>query len=156
MYPIRQTDSESWQAGLVNRESVDRIMKKYIQSEEGKQWLSEYIADINLPEHGLMIEITTGKRTLKQNSAIHVYFNLLAKTLNDAGLDQRKLLKQSIQIPWNADSVKEHLWKPIQEVVTQDKSTTKLDIKQVSEVYDVLSRHLAERHGILVDFPSAR
>lgn len=95
-------------------------------------------------------------RTLQQNKAMHVYFTNLAKELNDAGLDMRKVLKPGIDIPWTPASVKEHLWRPIQEAMLVKHSTTELETPQVDDVYKVLSRHLAEKFGINVDFPSWR
>lgn len=93
-------------------------------------------------------------RTLSQNAAMHKYFRDLAFALNDAGLDMRKTLKPSIDIPWTEDSVKRHLWRPIQQAMTDSHSTTKLDTKQVGEIYEVLTRHLASKFGISVPFPT--
>lgn len=93
-------------------------------------------------------------RTLNQNAAMHKYFRDLAFALNDAGLDMRKTLKPSIDIPWTEDSVKRHLWRPIQQAMIDKHSTTKLDKKQVGEIYEVLTHHLASKFGIHVPFPS--
>lgn len=94
------------------------------------------------------------KRTLQQNKAIHKYCTMLADTLNEAGLDMRKTLKPGVDIPWTATSAKEHLWRPIQDLMLDKESTTELDTKQVDEVYRVLNRHLSEKFGISVPFPS--
>lgn len=83
-----------------------------------------------------------------------LYFASLATELNDAGLDMRRMLKPSTAIPWNKYSVKEYLWKPIQLDMFNKESTTELITKEVAEVEQVLSRHLAEEHGIHVPFPS--
>jgi len=68
----------------------------------------------------------------------------------------RRTLKAEVDIPWTAENVKEHLWKPIQKAVMGKESTTKLDRKQVSEVYETLARFLSERHGVFVAFPQNR
>lgn len=94
------------------------------------------------------------QRTLTQNGALHLFCKHLAVTLNEAGLDQKKLLKPSIDIPWTQDAVKEGLWKPIQEVVTGIKSTTKPEASQYSDIYEVLNRHLTMKHGIHEAWPS--
>lgn len=107
----------------------------------------------NIPEFGFHAEIKTGQRTLLQNSAMHKYFSMLADDLNNAGLDMRRTLKQSTEIPWSGISVKEHIWKPIQEIVIGKESTTKLDRKQVSEIYEIVARHMSEKHGITTPFP---
>ena len=93
------------------------------------------------------------QRTLKQNKALHKYFRLLAETLNDAGLDMRKVMKPGIDIPWTAENVKLNLWKPIQEAMLEKESTTEMDTSDPSKVYDVLNRHLSEKLGIHVPWP---
>lgn len=95
------------------------------------------------------------QRTNQQNKSIHLFCELLADALNDAGLDQRKVLKPSIDIPWTKDSVKEQLWKAIQKAQFETDSTTDLTTDQVSAVYDTLNRHLGEKFGVTVGFPSS-
>ena len=92
-------------------------------------------------------------RTDNQNKAMHKYFDMLAEALNDAGLDMKKTLKPEIEIPWTKDMVKEHLWRPIQEAMTDKHSTTDLDRIEPSMVYEVLNRHLAQKFGLHVPFP---
>lgn len=94
------------------------------------------------------------QRTITQNRAMHKYFEMLADALNSAGLDMRKTLKPEIEIPWNKEMVKEHLWRPIQDAMYSKESTTELDTKEPSEVYAVLDRHLGEKFGIHVEWPS--
>ena len=94
------------------------------------------------------------QRTQPQNSAIHVFCRLLAKTLNNAGLDMRKVLKPEVEIPWTDVTAKENLWKPIQKAMYEIESTTDLDTEQVSKVYDTLNRHLSDKFGVSQAFPS--
>ncbi len=97
----------------------------------------------------------TGVRTLPQNSALHVGLQLIADALNDSGLDIRKVLKPEVDIPWTVESVKEYLYRPIQKIMTGKSSSTELDKAEPSEVFDVLTRHLAEKHHIeAIPFPS--
>jgi hypothetical protein len=93
-------------------------------------------------------------RTAKQNDCLHKYFRLLAESLNAAGLDMRKVMKPEWEIPWTEEMVKAHLWKPVQDVMLDKESTTELSTTDVDAVYQVVSRHLAEKHGISVAFPS--
>jgi hypothetical protein len=99
---------------------------------------------------------TTKKiRSEKQNSALHLFFEQLAEMLNDAGLDQRKVLKPSIEIPWTKDSIKEQLWRPIQKAYLEKRSTTELLTTDIDKIYDILNRHLSEKFGVsLPAFPS--
>lgn len=94
------------------------------------------------------------KRTLTQNKALHLYFRLLAEELNKAGLDMKKVLNPGVEIPWNEKSVKEFLWRPIQDASVQKESTTQIETKEIDKVYDILNRHIGEKFGVHVPFPS--
>lgn len=94
------------------------------------------------------------KRTAQQNKALHVLFTLLAKELNEAGLDMRKTLKPGVEIPWQAKGVKDYLWRPIMQAQLDKKSTTEMTTKEIDEVFDTLNRHLGEKFGLHVAFPS--
>lgn len=73
---------------------------------------------------------------------------MLADELNQAGLDQRKVLKPSVSIPWTPEAAKEQLWRPIQEAMFSKRSTTELSKGEVGRVEEVLVRHLGERFGL--------
>lgn len=97
------------------------------------------------------------KRSLAQNNALHKGFQLIADTLNDAGMDMRAILKPEIDIPWSVESVKEHLYKPIMRLKTGKESTTELEKTsgEISEIWDIMFRFLSEKHGIpYIPFPS--
>lgn len=93
-------------------------------------------------------------RTLAQNRSLHKLFQMLASELNDAGLDQRKVLKETIDIPWTAEAIKEQIWRPVQEAQLNKHSTTELTTVEIDQVFDTINRHLSERFGIHVAFPS--
>ncbi len=121
------------------------------------QAMSEFIGSIVDQGEYATVSVKIGKkRSLTQNSAMHKYFELLADELNNAGLDMKKVLKPEVDIPWTADNVKRHLWKPIQKSMLNKASTTQLEKMDVSVVYDVLNRHLSEKLGIHVAFPNKR
>lgn len=95
------------------------------------------------------------QRTSQQNKALHVLFQLLADTLNDAGLEMKKVLSEKeVDIPWNETTIKECLWKPLQKAMLHKTSTTELEKKEVDDVFNVLNRHLGEKFGINIEFPS--
>lgn len=98
--------------------------------------------------------IDMAQRTSQQNKALWLWFERLAETLNAAGLDQRVVLKPSVQIPWDKDDIHDQLWLSIQKAMFKTDSTTELTKQQVSEVFDVLNRHLSEKFGVSVQFPS--
>lgn len=94
------------------------------------------------------------QRTQQQNKAMHKYFTLLADELNNAGLSMTKVLKPGVDIDWTPEACKTYLWKPVQKVMYQKESTTELDTKEVSQIYETLNRHIAEKFGLSVRFPS--
>jgi DNA phosphorothioation-dependent restriction protein DptG len=96
----------------------------------------------------------TKKRTLKQNASLHVYFQELANLLNESGLDISKTLRHDIEIPWNSTTVKELIWKRVQNAQLGKKSTTELTTKEIDQVFDTINRYLATRHGLHIPFPS--
>jgi hypothetical protein len=102
------------------------------------------------------VERVKNGRTGQQNKAMHKYFTLLAIALNDAGYDMRRLLKEEIDIPWRDVTIKDDLWRPIQIAVVGKESTSDLDTDEPSKVFNVLSRHLSEKTGVYVPFPSYR
>jgi len=85
---------------------------------------------------------------------LHLYFTQLAEALNDAGLDMRKTLKPSIEIPWSSKSIKEYLWRPIMKAQCGKESTTELTTKEIDQIFDVINRHLSEKFGLFVEWPS--
>lgn len=94
------------------------------------------------------------QRTRSQNAALHLMFTHLADELNNAGFDMKRTLKESVDIPWNDKTVKEYLWRPIQQALLSKESTTELTTKEIDEVFDTLNKHLGEKLGIHVPFPS--
>lgn len=103
----------------------------------------------------LRVTVKTGKqRTLSQNAAIHLFCQMLANALNDAGLDMQKTLAEGTSIPWDADKVKTDIWKKVQEAALGKKSTTRLDVSEVITVYDIINRHISSTFGVFVAFPS--
>ena len=93
-------------------------------------------------------------RTLTQNSAMHLWFEMVASYLNDAGLDMRKTIKEEVDIAWSKHTVKEYLWKPLQEVVTGKESTTEANKTEYGDIEAVMRRHFLQKFGIdLPDWP---
>lgn len=98
--------------------------------------------------------MTEKQRTLQQNKALHLWFQLVADELNGAGLDMKKVLKPSVDIEWNKYTIKEYLWRPVQYAQLHKKSTTRLNKNDLDKVYETLNRFLGEKFGVHVEFPS--
>lgn len=94
------------------------------------------------------------QRTLSQNAALHLYLELLSSELNLSGQDMRKVLKETVDIPWSKDTAKRFLWKPIQEIIVDKGHTADLTTDEVDKIYKVLDRHISEKCGIHVEWPS--
>jgi len=92
-------------------------------------------------------------RTTLQNRSLHKYCTMLADALNDSGQDMRKTLKPEIEIPWTMESIKSLMFKPIIKAMFDVDSTTDLDTKQISEAYEVLNRHTAQKLGVSIIWP---
>ena len=91
---------------------------------------------------------------MQQNKAMHLYFEMLAESLNDAGLDMKTVFeRKTMEVPWTKESVKACLWKPIQDAMYEVDKTSKLETHQVAQVYEVLNRHIANNFGLYVPFP---
>lgn len=89
-------------------------------------------------------------RTIRQNKALHVYFELVAEELNNAGLYIANVIRADA--PWNKDRVKELIWKTTQEKMLGKRSTKELTTGEIDKVYDVVNRALSDK-GIHVEFP---
>lgn len=134
----------------LNSSCAYRVITKQFHLDEAIRELTETFEKTGYVE----METTTARtRTARQNRALHVFLRLLGEALNDAGLDQRKVLKPNFPIPWTTHSTKENLFKPIMKAMFEIESTTKLERVQVSQVYDVLNRNLSEKYGISIPFP---
>lgn len=95
------------------------------------------------------------RRTPKQNDSLHLWLEMVAEELNNAGLDMKAVLKPEVDIPWTKGSAKDYLFRPVMKALTGKESTTELTTSEVSQVVDVINRHLAEKFGgLFIEFPS--
>ena len=88
------------------------------------------------------------QRTSQQRKSLELWCRLLSHHLNAAGLDQRKMLKPSIEIPWSQESVKSQLFRPVFTAMTGLESTADADPSDYNKVYEVLCRHLSTKLGV--------
>lgn len=94
------------------------------------------------------------RRTAQQNKAMHKYFQMLADELNGAGLTIEKTMTQPIELPWSPDTIKELMWRKVQMALTEKESTTELERNEITEIYDVINKHLSQTFGVHVPFPT--
>lgn len=93
------------------------------------------------------------QRSPKQNKSLHLFCTMLGNALNDAGWDQRAVLKPEVEIPWTTHAVKDKLWRPIQKAMFGDESTTEPDRDEYPQIYETLNRHMTAKFGVFVPWP---
>lgn len=95
-------------------------------------------------------------RSLKQNSALHLYFNMVAVELNNSGYSFKQVMSEpnryKADIDWNLELVKEYLWKPIQNAVFKKAKTSSLTKDELTKVYELVNRYTSNM-GISLPFP---
>lgn len=92
---------------------------------------------------------------IEWNSELVILFSSeLALMLNNSGLTFHCALGKGGKVKWSSEAVKELLWKKVQHLKFGIDSTTKLNTSQVSEIYEVINRHIASTFGVSVVFPS--
>ena len=119
------------------------------------QWLASkrlkiYLATIEPTEEN------KGKRTGSQNRSLHLWFQMVADALNDAGFDIQMVIKQSIGLSWTGDLFKEIIWRKVQKPLLKTASTKDLSkTKQIDYVRDHIVRFLSNEPFCLEvpDFP---
>lgn len=91
--------------------------------------------------------------TPQQRKALELYCGWLADILNEAGLDQRIVLKPSVSIDWTKQDVKDKIIRPIYEAYTKKHSTKDMNTEELTKTYDFVHRHLTEKFGAVAEFP---
>ena len=84
---------------------------------------------------------------------IELFKDELAVILNNSGLTFRCLLGKGDRAPWTGIKVKALIWKKVQKMQFDIDSTTKLDTRQVSYIYELINRHTSATFGVSVAFP---
>jgi hypothetical protein len=84
---------------------------------------------------------------------------MIAQVLNNEGLDVRVVLQviaeKGIDMMWSKELVKELLWRRIQKKYLGKQSTTQLNsIGEITQIYDMLNKFLAQEFFITEPFPS--
>ena len=122
----------------------------WIKNEHQRAALLRYI-EAN-KDKDICFKIIQPTRTNQQNKGIHAYCNEVAEQLIAHGKDMREVLKPTVEITPTRQLVLDYIWRPIQIILFKKESTTALLKTEVNEVYEVVSKHLAEKHGITVKF----
>lgn len=121
----------------------------------GDYWKPATEADRDaLRDHARIKAGTEKSRTSRQNSAMWLYCTMLADALNDAGYDMRTFpWREGMELPFTKHSVMEVFWRPVMEAMAGKDSTTEQITTDVMAVYEALSRAMAQKVGVAVDWP---
>ncbi len=109
-----------------------------------------------LLERGSLIELKEIKRTRtnQQNRAMHKFFTVIADELNNIGATfSYEFGKETIEIPYTSELIKETLWKPIQKALFNKDSTSEITTEEINKVIDVITLKFGEM-GIPIMFPN--
>lgn len=97
----------------------------------------------------ITVEYGPRRRTNTQNNSLHLWLELLANALNDAGLEMRLILEaaelEELDVPWTQASAKEILWRPVQKAHTTESSSTRVSTSDPHVICQTLTRFLADR-----------
>jgi|WetSurMetagenome_2_1015567.scaffolds.fasta_scaffold02897_8 hypothetical protein len=93
------------------------------------------------------------KRTLKQNSALHLWLSQVEGHCWERGLTLEALFKEPADIPITREYLKDFFRKTADLMYHKD-STTQLTKKQLGEVQKVCEREFAKRLDCDIPFPS--
>lgn len=121
-----------------------------------KEWL-DYLISVDSKKLIVNIERETGKRTLPQNDAIHLYCKQLASELNEKEHKFKLHLgNKVIELDWTTSMVKENIWRPIQKALTKKESSKDLDkVSEISMIYEHLNRFFSNKPFCFhIPFPS--
>lgn len=96
------------------------------------------------------------QRTKQQNKSLHKYLGMVALELANQGQTMQDVVKKIslVEITPTTQSIKEVLWKPIQEATLGKVSTTELTTAEINKVYEVMSMFLSKEFEISLPFPS--
>ncbi len=99
---------------------------------------------------------TEQKRTLRQNRALHKYLTLVAHELQNQGQTLQDVVKKIsfAEITPTTQSLKEVMWRPIQQTAIGKDSTTELTTAEIKQVYDLVSMFLSKQFEIDLPWPS--
>lgn len=109
-------------------------------------------------KEGYIVELGIFKytRSTLQNDSLHLYCELIARALNDAGYTYKKKSiwnDEIIETPFTMDMIKEGIWREIQITLFDIKSTTKITSREINQIIDVITDWLSQK-GIKVEFPN--
>lgn len=104
-------------------------------------------------EAGKTYEIHEPKLTNQQQKAIFAYCDHVARDMNAAGISMQHVISQAkLEIPPTGKMLYYMMWKPIQNAMLQTADLAKVGKFEVDQIYQVMAKHLIEKHDVDVRF----
>lgn len=91
------------------------------------------------------------KRTLSQNASMWLFCKWIANMFNEVG--ELYINPMGIESIWTEKMVMETYWRPLQIQLYDKKSSTKLNIDEISPIADAIIMHFANK-GYYLEFPN--
>ena len=109
----------------------------------------------DLPNGKWQIDIKKPQRTIKQNAALHKWFTIISEEMNQKGVPLSvKIGNKQIDRQWDADEVKNNLFRPTMKAILKKQSTTQLNTKEVDKICAPIIDWLIKEWEIVCFFPS--
>ena len=102
--------------------------------------------------------MTDKPKTEAQRNAVHLWMDMVAKILNESGIDKRvvlhKLTTRGLDTQWTRDSFKADVYKPVFAAVAAKQSTEEANTTDHSFVVQGITKWVAQEFGVaLPPFP---
>lgn len=118
--------------------------------------LEEWARTAEVTEDEIIKDAVFGTITPKQFKALHVYAELRAESLNDAGLTVQKVLAKAMDIEWTKYRFKELMWKKsLKQLYGKDSTRAHSKQEEIDNVHKHIERFLGQEwHLEYMPFPS--
>tara|TARA_R110000796_G_C14299589_1_gene405059 strand:- start:7 stop:324 length:318 start_codon:yes stop_codon:yes gene_type:complete len=98
-------------------------------------------------------------KTDRQRNAIHLWFDQVAKTLNDSSIDKVVVIEalntRGLDMQWTGESFKSDVYKPVYQKVTAQESTEEASTTDHDICYHGLVKYFGQEFGVqLPPWPS--
>ncbi len=122
----------------IELEIIDNVIQpKYVELKNGK-----YIAKVS----------NINLRTQAQNRSQWLWFDMIAKRLNDENIPTTQILKADIE--WDRKKIKAIFFDPIMSLLYSKKTTTKLNKDEYTAIINTMTKAFGQRGIELPPFPS--
>ena len=103
-----------------------------------------------LASQGKTINVVTEGISKQQIKSLHLWFRLVSEYLNDVGATFEII---GIECRYTEAVIKD-MFKQIAKVLFEVDSSRDLTSKQMNEIFEYISKHLSEKTGDYIEFPS--